>query len=282
LEAEMPEEPKIYHYTSIEALALILKSRKIRFSRLDGVDDVKESQSLHGIDFGKFFFVSCWTQKQEESIPQWHMYSADMRGVRIELPAYPFRKIVTPAGNHGSGILVAQNMTTPLSVDEMIGNGYFITPLFSNDFFCGPVDYVSDVPARYAEAIEQQEDGGLNINGLPKLPRFKSEDWAFQQEYRFHLFVLPTSQSENGGTESLFRGDVAKDIGTGLLNNVDPGIPFVDVPVAEEAIDNLAVRLGPLSTPGGRLCVEALLEKYAPNAKVEDSHLTGTVRARSG
>lgn len=278
----MPEEPKIYHYTSIEALALILSSRNIRFSRLDGVDDVQESQNLHGIDFGKFFFVSCWTQKQEESIPQWHMYSGDMKGVRIELPAYPFRKIVTPAGEYGSGILVAQDMTAPLSIDEMIGNGYFITPLFFQDFFCGAVEYVTDVPAIYAEAIEQQEGGRLNINGLPKLPRFKSDDWAFQQEYRFQLFVLPTSRSESGGAKSVFRDDVATDIGVGFLNNVDPGIHYVDVPVSEEAIENLVIRLGPLSTPGGRLCVEALLEKYAPCAKVEDSHLTGTVRAKFG
>ena len=30
---------KIYHYTSIETLALILKYKTIRFNRLDQVDD---------------------------------------------------------------------------------------------------------------------------------------------------------------------------------------------------------------------------------------------------
>lgn len=31
---------KIYHYTTIETLALIIKSRAIRFNRLDCVDDL--------------------------------------------------------------------------------------------------------------------------------------------------------------------------------------------------------------------------------------------------
>lgn len=33
---------RIFHYTSIETLALILKNRTIRFSRLDKVDDPEE------------------------------------------------------------------------------------------------------------------------------------------------------------------------------------------------------------------------------------------------
>ena len=33
---------KLYHYTSLETLALILKNRTIMFNRLDKVDDVEE------------------------------------------------------------------------------------------------------------------------------------------------------------------------------------------------------------------------------------------------
>ncbi|MCV5372328.1 hypothetical protein OFD18_29525, partial [Escherichia coli] len=71
---------EIFHYTSIASLALILKSNKIRFSRLDGVDDILEAQTHVGINFGQYFFVSCWTKTKEESIPQWHMYGNDMKG----------------------------------------------------------------------------------------------------------------------------------------------------------------------------------------------------------
>lgn len=38
----MDEQKYLYHYTSIETLALILKNRTIRFSSLATVDDIKE------------------------------------------------------------------------------------------------------------------------------------------------------------------------------------------------------------------------------------------------
>lgn len=49
----------IYHYTSIENLALILNSQKIRFTRLDKVDDIEESTEYKKINVSKFLFVSC-------------------------------------------------------------------------------------------------------------------------------------------------------------------------------------------------------------------------------
>lgn len=72
---------KIFHYTSIDSLAMILNSGNIRFSRLDRFDDLKEAQIHNGIEFGKYFFASCWTQVKEESIPQWSMYGDNMKGV---------------------------------------------------------------------------------------------------------------------------------------------------------------------------------------------------------
>lgn len=36
---------RIYHYTNIDTLALILKNRTIRFNRLDNVDDLEEGKA---------------------------------------------------------------------------------------------------------------------------------------------------------------------------------------------------------------------------------------------
>ena len=46
---------KIYHYTNLESLAMILKNKTIRFNRLDKVDDLEEgnTESL-GICFCKY------------------------------------------------------------------------------------------------------------------------------------------------------------------------------------------------------------------------------------
>ena len=78
---------QIYHYTTIETLALILKNHTIRFSRLDKVDDIEESELMSGptrVRLGNYIFASCWTRCEEESIAQWKIY-AGYDGVRITM-----------------------------------------------------------------------------------------------------------------------------------------------------------------------------------------------------
>ena len=88
---------KIYHYTTIETLALILKHHTIRFNRLDQVDDMEESLYPSGpinLNLSKYVYVSCWTKSKEENLALWKMY-AGYRGIRISLDetmfvSYPY------------------------------------------------------------------------------------------------------------------------------------------------------------------------------------------------
>ncbi len=62
----------IHHYTNIESLAMILSTKKIRFNRLDRMDDLEEGcVEAQRIPLGKYTYVSCWTEDDEESIPLW-------------------------------------------------------------------------------------------------------------------------------------------------------------------------------------------------------------------
>lgn len=279
---------RIYHYTSIESLALILKTRKLRFSRLDGVDDVQEAQRHAEIDFGKFFFVSCWTQQAKESIPQWSMYSSKMRGVRIEMPSYPFLDAPLQIKPGWEEVVIYKNgeARSPLSFESIWGDGYFVAPMFLNrEHFAGPVEYVDNVEEAYANSImrEIKADGKVNlkINGLPFLPRKKSQDWAFQKEYRFSLFVLPSLPLPTSGSGlAEFGNQVGQHMSNSFINNVDPGIKHIDVPLSDEALKDLVVRTGPLISPGGATCVEALIHSFAPEARVEVSSLSGNIRAK--
>lgn len=277
---------RIYHYTSIESLALILKTRKLRFSRLDGVDDVKEAQRHAEIDFGKFFFVSCWTQQEEESIPQWSMYSHEMQGVRIEMPSYPFTDQPLRPKPGWEGVIWSGEILSPLSFEAIWGNGYFIAPMFLNrEQFAGPVEYVDNVEEEYANSIQRKvnPEGNVNlkINALPYLPRKKSRDWEFQKEYRFSLFILPSLPLPDGGPGTAeFSSQVGQHMSNSFINNVDPGIRYVDVPFSDEALRSLVVRTGPLITQGGSTCVEALVRAFAPEARIEESSLSGAIRAK--
>jgi len=77
---------KIYHYTSLENLVLILKNKTIRFNRLDRMDDNCERNFYClGLNWSPYTYVSCWTESEEENIPLWHMYAKGGIGIRIGL-----------------------------------------------------------------------------------------------------------------------------------------------------------------------------------------------------
>ena len=82
----------LYHYTSFETLALILTNRTICFNSLQYVDDIEEAETEDMSNFGKYVYVSCWTDDSEESIALWNLYTPKMHGVRIGLPRFPFKK----------------------------------------------------------------------------------------------------------------------------------------------------------------------------------------------
>ena len=75
----------LYHYTSIETLALILKNRTIRFNSLDKMDDLQEQKTADLQNIGQFCYISSWTDDDTESIPMWNMYASLNLGVRIKI-----------------------------------------------------------------------------------------------------------------------------------------------------------------------------------------------------
>lgn len=48
---------KLYHYITIDTLALILKNKTIRFARLDKVDDLEEKAVSCGVNLCQYIFT---------------------------------------------------------------------------------------------------------------------------------------------------------------------------------------------------------------------------------
>jgi hypothetical protein len=281
----MKSTEHIYHYTSVESLALILKSKKLRFTRTDRVDDVFEAQSHAGIQFGKYVFVSCWTEEVEENLPQWHMYSGGMTGVRIQLPRNPFRSLTYVPPSDFTEIEINGPMeNSPITFEESLGSNYFVVPLFFDNHFASPVEYVEDVRRCYENHVmtdnEHTDNPQVTVSDAGRVIRYKSEVWSFQQEYRFALTILPTHPSESIGSSPVPEKPALRYSPAGYLSGVDHGLQFFDVSISEHALDGLVVRTGPLCTPGTIACVEAVLSQWAPKAKLEQSALAGTVRVR--
>ena len=123
---------KLYHYTNLKTLALILKHRTLRFNRLDKVDDLEENVKSNGLNLGQYIFVSCWTEDAEESIPLWRMYAGIENGVRICLDEDMFQtydicnfKFRDKVSIIGSLSLIPQK--------DIENQDYFIMPLGTNN-----------------------------------------------------------------------------------------------------------------------------------------------------
>ncbi len=283
----MPEaRDLIHHYTSVETLELILSTRRIRLRPLDRMDDIREAQTHIGIPFGKYFFVSCWTHAEPESIPQWNMYTDNMTGVRLSLPKMPF-KLRRLKPNPNWMMSSTGDIWSPLSFEEIFGNSHFVLPMFlRSEHFATAVRYVENVEEHYGSAIvfnkSPQGHVSLTISRPFDLVCLKSTCWSFQAEYRFFLFVLPSLPVPTSGPGAPgFSEILPTHILNSMLTGVAPGIEYLDLELSADALEQIVVTTGPLSTEATKRRVKDLVRAHVPTGHIRESALVGTIRRRT-
>lgn len=257
----------IHHYTSVAALAAILRHKTIRFGRLDTLDDTQEAQRLGGFDFGGMLFASCWVEKEDEDIAQWAMYGDAMKGVRISFPRQPFAQV--------------PRLSDPDSMLHIKGQGYTLTPdlIDDDEDFLSRVIYVDDVAAEYADRVEITGPDGFRIRGRPTaLATLKNRRWSFQQEVRFVLHAMPGPSSWTTDAEWAMKfHEMTK---SGAWGAFGPNLRFIDRDLSADALDQGEVVLGPLADDSSRFIVESLIATLAPKLRLRRSGLTGLIRHR--
>lgn len=154
----------LYHYTSIETLALILKNKTIRFSSLSRVDDIEEQRTDDYGNLGRFCFVSCWTNETEESIPLWNLYTPNMTGVRIRLPINPFKTVkINPDGKH----IKESYVTHPSLTNEKLSiHGCLLNPPYLASLY--QVQYTDDPDKLNRRVLTEKEQETRIVNGVKK------------------------------------------------------------------------------------------------------------------
>ena len=271
---------KIYHYTNLESLALILKNKTIRFNRLDKVDVLEEGnvESL-GVKFCKYVFASCWTESEEESIPLWKMYGGDFGGVRISMEKEMFKEYIVSNLNfenlktQGSilSIIPPQDYTKP---------DFFIYPFwgYANSMFYRKITYVDDINKYIKDAIQiTKYDNGKNKATIKmgSFGSYKNKRWKFQDESRFVLYILPLNpliESQNP--------DMPTNIINCLLQNKSLLFSHYDMHLKDEIINTMEITLSPSVTDAQRVIIEALRDKYIPQAKIIESSLGKVIRLK--
>jgi len=266
---------EIHHYTSIDNLALILKSKTIRFTRLDKVDDGDEAkQSSNNIKLSHYAFVSCWSDNKEESIPLWKMYAGkDMNGVRITLDSDMFLKYPIESGNyHGINIIGG---TSILPIEKAFTKDYYIVPPFFNSTaFLKKIEYVEE-PSENMEDVARltylgNNKGEMNLD-TKKIGIYKRKCWSFQCECRFILIIIPNPNHTISSESSV-------NLMTDIYNGIPPTLTYYDMKLDPSVLSNMKITLSPTCTDAERIIIESLVKEFVPNASINSSALSGLIK----
>lgn len=281
---------KIFHYTTIDNLALILKNRTIRFNRLDnGLDDLQEGYiSSNGVKIGNYGFVSCWTENREESIPLWKLYTDNGVGVRIALEKDMFKDYYYSDIVEYNGIRFDAKKSgwkiTKTPIEDMFNPDFMVFTLLSSAIddgcFYRAVEYVEDINKKIDKCVTITPISD-NLNHIhvqfSEIGRYKNKRWAFEEETRFFLFIIPGMNFEMGPQVTIDFDQHLYDVWT---NNIRNKITFYDMHLKDNIFDDMEITLSPNITIAKRIIVEALKEKYAPKAIIKSSSFEGTVNLK--
>ena len=240
-------EDFIYHYTTINTLALILKSSCLRFNSLRNVDDREEGLTKDMGNKQSCVFVSCWTKDKSENIALWNMYSGNMSGVRIGLNK-DLLNIKT-----GGYREVANIKNTDISC-------------FANDYYT-EIEYCDDNKIKILNK-EQEAETELKDVELKNLGTRKNKLWIFQQEVRFKLYAAEKNKLLKFSDKPQYSDYLKFFLGKG-----ETEINYIDLELDINIFKNAEFMIGPKSSDSDKILLEALIEKYLP------SH-TGFVESR--
>ena len=269
----------LYHYTSIESLALILKNKTIRLNPLDKMDDLQEQKTADVENLGKFVFVSSWTDDPTESIPMWKMYTNSTAGVRIKLRKNPFLW----HGTHGADLEKVlgippeseesrkNNVKTFLDLSQMIDGGY-ISPQAWGGNILEKVTYTNDITKLEPKVADITAEG-INLK-MVMLGKHKNLHWEFQKEWRYIMQFI----SVNFKTSMEDMTNQALISARKMLQGTEPP-PFrhYDLDIDPRCFEEMEITCSPQMTYGNRVILETLVEKYNPYARIVDSELLGKI-----
>ncbi|HFI0056443.1 DUF2971 domain-containing protein [Streptococcus suis] len=260
---------KIYHYTSLDTLLYILKYKTLRFTSLGWVDDLYESKTSDYGFLAEYCYVSCWTKIQEESIPQWSMYSRDMTGIRIgiefdsvedifDLIEYKF----DDKEDKISSSLIPENM-------EIMGSNPPYKPIYKEVIYTDDESYlIPNVYSRYGYDEKNYEE---RVD-FTQIGIFKPTAWDFQKETRFKVMLTPWTMKDH--LEILDRRDMEAHLKMmSRAREEKPLLSHIDIKLNESIFEKLSVLTGPKCSDAQKEMLQMILDKYAPNVKYTESIL---------
>lgn len=284
----------LYHYTTVESLALILKNKSFRLSPLSVLDDLQEERVKDVQKFSEYVFVSSWTDDKEESIPMWNMYSNMDSGIRIKMKKNPFKTYnvdIALLTQEFHNIQISKNIFNEydiiFSAKEPIGytSKFSIKNLIipTKDFFtekyylhnCTPESILIKVNYTNDEKLLTPQISNDSSIFLSKLGIHKKECWQFQKEWRYVLRFSPV------GVREIIDYPLTSMVN--LYNRYSTPthvLPFkyYYLVLEDEALESMEITLSPKISEGYRTITQLLKNEYNPHMVIKDSSLTNDIR----
>lgn len=254
----------LYQYTTIESLALILKTRSIKFNSLAFVDDLEEIKGRDIDIAGKLVFTSCWTDNSEENIALWNMYAEKMKGIRIGLPIYPFEEsdnFIEEQAKKDNLVLIKYGTEEIVLPDNICT---WKDPKMYNYYQLRKITYTDNENKLFPQLIKRNDLNIISLNNLD-LGLYKRKCWEFQQEWRY-LVYLGIKRHENDNEKKIRMRINKKRIPSSLFAKIE-----------QKQFEKMIVLLGPGTNEADSILVEALKDKYNPTMKIEESVFTGKI-----
>jgi hypothetical protein len=253
----------LYHYTSINNFALILKNRTIRFSCLENLNDLTEGETSDLGRFGRYVFVSCWTETPDEHIPLWNMYTPSMAGVRIKLPSDPVERYEFIGDKSKGTFGYYPNSIVP--EEEILAKNYMVYPA---SFKLHKVEYTDDATL-LKPTIYKKTSGGESFQ-LALLGKHKPKEWLFEQEWRYSFWIVPSIPVDP--SDKYYSKRHLRAVRS-AINAKELPINQFFLKINDKAFEQMEVILGPKHTEGDIIMVDALIRTYNPKAGFELSTL---------
>lgn len=236
---------KIYHYTRIDILALILKNKTIRFNSLYNVDDPREGDSKDLGKLGHHILVSCWTESDAENIAMWQLYANKDTGCIISMNKEMFL--------HSNMDPNKKNTTKILDQNEKVEIRTAEKPLIK-------IKYINDLDKQ--KFYYENHNGDIYLENL-NIAAYKSIEWEFQKEIRYILYQMPKPKYREYYYENEIKDKISK--------TSEYSYEFYDLPIDEQAFNEMEIITAPNISVGNKIIVEDLCRCYNSNAKIYES-----------
>ena len=253
----------LFHYTNLDTFRLILQNKTIKFSPLDKLDDLDEGKTVDAIPIRRCQYISCWTDKEEESIPMWREYASVDKGVKIKMKKYPFKRYPIQEGSMKEKLLMPSSKFKELP--------YSLVNLMTENNFLKKVVYTDDEKILFPK-VKLLTEEYVKID-LGEIGKYKSKEWSYQNEWRYILTIIPSNLFDINSKEKL------KEVYS-RMENPKSLIPAYDffLDISDTAISTMEIVMSPCMEERDKIELKNLLNKYAPKAGLLHSSLEGKIR----